>query len=315
VTFLEKLDTADLEKLLSAMIMSREVIDDSKNERLIEKIRLFDRTALIKYGYDGNLKHESLIYKTFLEKNYQVPKVLSNNNIGGMNILALEWIDGEHPDFSSPDHIELVFSTLGTWAASWSTNVKNYFNEFGEKFPNFSILSKLLNDNRETLTKLLGENLIEFLTKECLEKGELVLKNIQRTSLTLDPGDISLHNFIINAKNEVYFIDFESCAIRPVIMLFEHIGEDYGSIPNTQGNIQLAIESFLNEWNNRSAKKMDWDDFLYSHLNARIYYKIGDFNYWINRILKDHDIPQTLEWINDGRKQMTELLLRLKHTA
>lgn len=294
--------------------MSREVIDVSKKERVIEKIHLFDRTALIKYGCDSGLKHESLVYKTFLEKNELVPKVLFNNNIGVLNVLALEWIDGEHPDFSSPDHIELVFSTLGKWAASWATNVKSYFNEFGETFPNFSILGKLLNDNREALIALLGVNLFDFLTKECFEQGELVLKNIQRTPSTLDPGDISLHNFIINDNNEVYFIDFESCAIRPVIMLFEHFGEDYGSIPNTKGNIKLAMESFVNEWNNRSAIKLDWDDFMYGHLNARIYYKIGDFNYWITRILQNRDIPQTIEWINNGRKQLTDLILRLKHT-
>lgn len=98
-------------------------------------------------------------------------------------------------------------------------------------------------------------------------------------------------------------------------MLFEHVGEDYGSIPNTPSNIILAMESFLNEWNNHSIIKMEWDDFVYSHLNARIYYKVGDFNYWIRRILQAQDIFQTLEWVNNGRKQMTELLLRLKHTT
>ncbi len=205
------------------------VIDDSKNERIIEQIRFNNRTALIKYGYDDGIKHETHVYKMLLGENEQVPKVLFNINIGTLNVLALEWIDGEHPDLNSPDHIKLVYTTLGRWASSWSNNVKSgYFNEIGETFSNFTILNKLLNVKPRYLTKLLGVNLIDFLTKECLEQGEIVVGNIQRTPLTLDPGDISLHNFIINANEEVFFIDFESCTVRPVIMLFEHIGEDYG---------------------------------------------------------------------------------------
>ncbi|GMK37599.1 hypothetical protein PCCS19_06530 [Paenibacillus sp. CCS19] len=188
-------------------------------------------------------------------------------------------------------------------------------NDFGEKFSHFSILASLLNENLETLTELLGVNFIDFLMKECLEQEGHVIKSIQRTPLTLDPGDISLHNFIIKANKEVCFIDFESCAIRPVIMLFEHFGEAYDSIPNTQSNIKLAMESFLNEWNHLSETKMGWDEFLYIHINARIYYQIGNFIYWINRVLKGQDVPQTLEWITIGRRQITELLERLKHTA
>lgn len=313
---MEKIVTTELEKLLNARITDRVIIDDSKNERLIEKIRFNNRTALIKYGYDVGVKHETHVYKMLLGENEQVPKVLCNKNIGTLNFIALEWIDGQHPDLNSPYHIELVYSTLGRWAASWATSVKSgYFNEIGETYSNFTILNNLLNENRDTLTKLLGVNLIDFLTKECLEQAELVVGNIQRTPLTLDPGDISLHNFIINANEEVFFIDFESCTVRPVIMLFEHVGEDYSSIPNTPSNIILAMESFLNEWNNRSIIKIEWDDFVYSHLNARVYYKVGDFNYWLKRILHDQDILQTLEWVDKGRKQLTELLLQLKQTT
>ncbi|GMK37598.1 hypothetical protein PCCS19_06520 [Paenibacillus sp. CCS19] len=87
---MEKLVTADLEELLNAKILSKEVIDDSKNERLIEKIYLVDRTVLMKYGYDGGLKHESLVYTTFLQNNDLVPKVLFNTNFRGLNVLALE---------------------------------------------------------------------------------------------------------------------------------------------------------------------------------------------------------------------------------
>lgn len=205
--FLEKIVTTELEKLINEKITDRVVIDDSKNDRLIEKIRFNNRTALIKYGYDDGIKHETHVYKMFLRKNEQVPKVLINKNIGTLNILVLEWIDGEHPDLNSPDHIKLVYSTLGRWATSWLTNIKSGdFNEFGETHSNFSILNTLLNENRDILTKLLGVNLIDFLTKECLEQAELVVGNIQRTPLTLDPGDISLHNFILMRKKKLFLL-------------------------------------------------------------------------------------------------------------
>lgn len=126
--------------------------------------------------------------------------------------------------------------------------------------------------------------------------------------LTLNPGDISLNNFIINSNEKVIFIDFESCTVSPMITLVEHLGEDYESIPHKKSDIHLALKSYLNSWNKFAKVNIEWDDFVHCQLCARIYYNIGNFNYWIKRTLEDKNIEETLEWIKHGQEQLQLLL-------
>lgn len=94
-----------------------------------------------------------------------------------------------------------------------------------------------------------------------------------------------------------------------MITLVEHLGEDYESIPHKEWDIHLALKSYLNSWNKFANVHMEWNDFVHCQHCARIYYKVGKFNYWIERILEDKNMEETLEWIKHGEEQLQLLLL------
>lgn len=307
---MEQLTTTQLENIFKDKINSRTIINDSKLGRIIEKIEFLNRKALIKYGWDADLQKEISIYEEVLNnpEKYPVPKLLVRKKINNIHLLAIEWIDGIHPDFRNTIHIENVFTSLGRWAADWSHRIKyyNYINR--DTLSDFEDLDNLLINNKNTLINILGNPLIDLLNN-CSLQSENIIKNIEKMPLTLNPGDISLHNIIINSDEKVIYIDFESCTVSSMITLVEHFGEDYESIPHKKGDILLALKSFLNSWNKFSNVNIEWDDFVHSQLCARIYYNIGNFNYWINRILEDNNIEETLEWIKHGHEQLQLLLL------
>lgn len=307
---MKKLTTIQLEEIFKAKINRRQTIDDTKLDRHVERLEFPERNILIKYGWDTAIAKEISIYEKVLN-NYQqhpVPQLYLKKKVGDIYLLAIEWIDGIHPDFENTTHIEKVFTSLGRWAIDWSHIIKDYNYLKKEPFTNFEDLNHFLVNNRDILTHILGDSSINLLN-HCLLISRGIIENIKKMPLTLNPGDISLHNFIINDEGNVIFIDFESCTVSPMISLVEHLGENYESIPNKEDTVHLALQSYLNSWNEVAADEIEWDDFIYSQLCARIYYKMGDFNYWIKRILENKNVEQTLEWINHGKEQLQTLLL------
>lgn len=307
---MERLTNTQLENIIGEKINRREIIDDSKLGRIIEKVEFINRDVLIKYGWDEGLRKELSIYEKVLynSENYPVPQLLKSKKINGIYFLAIEWIDGIHPDFRKKNHIEEVFTALGKWAAEWSEQIENNRLMKRNSLSNFEVLNELLEKNQNSLTQILGNSLMDLLMN-CLSQSGRIIRNIEKTPLTLTPGDISLQNFIINTDEEVIFIDFESCTVSPMIMLVEHLGEDYESIPHSKSDIRYALTSYLNSWNRDSNKHFEWDEFMRCQHSARVYYKIGDFNYWINRILEDNNLEETLEWIKSGHEQL-EILMK-----
>lgn len=306
---MEKLDISQLENIIREKIYRRETIDDSKLDRIIEKVEILNREVLIKYGIDEDLLKELTIYEKILNSSndYPVPKLLISEKVDGIYLLALEWIEGTHPDFMKKNHIEKVFTALGKWAAEWSKQIENNRLIKRASLANFEVLTKLLEKNKSSLTPILGNSLMDLLIN-CLEQSDGIIKNIEQMPLTLNPGDISLNNFIINTNKKVIFIDFESCTVSPMITLVEHLGEDYESLPHTKNNIHIALKSYLNSWNRYSNTHIEWDEFVRCHLCARVNYKIGDFNYWIKRILEDKNMEETLEWVKHGQEQLEMIL-------
>ncbi|MBO1003997.1 hypothetical protein [Pseudogracilibacillus auburnensis] len=303
------LSNIDLENLINDRIIRRDIIDDTKGERVIEKVSLTNKKVLIKYGRDAGILNEVKVYENIIcaEKD-PVPKLLISKKLDNdTRLMVLEWIEGVHPDFSDSNDINLVFSSLGKWAGAWSYRIDNLQKEYEETLPNFKVLHSTLQEYEKTENNCIGKEIINLLNK-CLNYSEEVLEVINKSPLTLDPGDISLHNFIIDSSEKVFFIDFESTKVKPMIMLLEHLGEDYESIPHTLTNIRLAMQTFLNDWNKAAKESIGWEEFEYCQLCARVYYKIGKYNYWIKRILQGKNVQETMGWIKNDEHQMQELL-------
>lgn len=303
-----------LEKILNKKISERESIYPSDHGRIIEKLTTEDSKILIKYGDDKGLKNEIIMYNKILDADKNpVPKSIVCQKIGKeIFFLALEWVDGIHPDFGDANHIKKVFSSLGKWAAEWSVKIENFQEVPKVDLSAFSILSKLLEKHQSRLSNILGSTLIDMLY-QCISYQEVVIQNLERCPLTLDPGDISLHNIILNSEGKVIFIDFESCLVRPMIMVVEHLGEDYESIPYKKYDVEKALMSYLDAWNSFAKTVLTKEIFNQSHLCARIYYKIGDFNYWLSSIIEENHIEETKEWIDKGQRQLYELLKKLEN--
>lgn len=303
------ISTIQLENLFKDKVKSRNMIDNTKAGRIIECVEFLNRKILIKYGSDTALEKEAYIYQEILSKSkkYPVPKLLVKQKINDNRLLAIEWIEGIHPDFENKTHIEGAFKSLGKWAADMSSIVESNIEK--DPLSNFGILESLLKDYENKLTRIVEHPLIDLLN-HCVLQSESMIKNIKMTPLTLNPGDISRHNIIVTSDAEFTFIDFESYSLSPMVTLVEHLGENYESIPNKNSNVHLALKSYLNSWNEVVREKIDWDDFVHYQLCSRIYYKVGNFNYWFKRILEGKDSEQTLAWIKQGHEQLELLLLK-----
>lgn len=306
---MKPLATAQMENIFKDTITHRKTIDDSKDGRMIERVEFSNRKVFIKYGWDADVQREMNIYKKVLNNSKidPVPQLLVAKEINNYYFLATEWIDGIHPDFRNPIHIEKVFTSLGKWVAYRSQMLKDVDYIKRDVYSHFEVLDNLLRQHQKTLIPILGNPLIDLLN-DCMHRGKNIIQNIEKTPLTLNPGDISLHNCIMNSDEKVIFIDFESCTVSPMITLIEHLGEDYQSIPYTKDGVNLALRSYLNSWNQYANKNIEWNDFVYCQLCARIYYNIGNFNYWIGLILEDKNNEETLEWVSHGHEQLQSLL-------
>ncbi|GIN71343.1 hypothetical protein J14TS2_18180 [Bacillus sp. J14TS2] len=311
---MKELTINQLEGILNKKIIKRKSIYLSEHVRVIEKLTTEDSMILIKYGDDKGLKNEITMYNKVLSGSQDpVPKSFVCKKIDNdICLLALEWVDGVHPNFRDTNHIKKVFPSLGIWVAEWSVKIEKLQEVSKVELSAFSILNQLLEEHQLRLSNMLGSTLIDLLY-QCISYQEVVIQNLQSFPLTLDPGDISLHNIILNAEGKVIFIDFESCSVRPMIMVVEHLGEDYESIPYKKTDIEEALMSYLDAWNSLAQTVITKKKFNQGHLCARIYYKIGDFNYWITSIIEEHHIKETKEWIDRGEQQLYELLKKLEN--
>lgn len=315
---MKRMETKQLSKILSDGVIHRDIIDESKPGRIIEKIESTSRgTVLIKYGNDSGVRDEVMIYQTMnrLFESNLIPLVHISEQFGEeMYFLALDWIDGIHPDFTSPGDISVVFTSLGKWAANWSKLTDMFGDEYVSPLNQHQYLYKLLEKNKPILNKTLGRKTLDLL-HELVSKSDTIIRNLKKMPNTLDPGDISLHNIILKSADkdkETTLIDFESASIRPMVMIFEHFGEGYESIPYTDEGIALAMKSFFTEWNENSEAKIHWQDFKYSQICAMAYYKMGEYIYWIERILHGRKIEETMGWLNQDHKPLKNLMAKLE---
>ncbi|CAG9621296.1 hypothetical protein [Sutcliffiella rhizosphaerae] len=304
---MKHLNDKTLESFLKSRIINREIIDDTKQERIIEKITTKHGDVFIKYGQDIAIRKEIEIYETYFSspETLYVPRLLTSRYWDNSYFLALEWLDGIHPDFQNSSHVEKVFSGLGKWAANWNRRITE---KPPQHYTNFEELQDLLESYTHVLEEMIGQSLA--LLKDCLSRIEDIIKVMESTPLTLDPGDISLLNIFMN-EDEITFIDFESCKIGTMTSLVEHLGEKYQSIPHHSVHIQIALKSYLHAWNTTSNIHLNWHDFYYSQLCVRLYYKLGIYVYWIERIIRKNNIKATIEWINQDRDNLAALLENL----
>lgn len=104
--------------------------------------------------------------------------------------LALEWVDGVHPNFRDANHIKKVFSSLGIWAAEWSVKIKKFQEVPKVDLSAFSILNQLLEEHQLRLSNMLGSTLMDLLY-QCISYQEVVIQNLQSFPLYIS----TQHNF------------------------------------------------------------------------------------------------------------------------
>ncbi|WP_062109013.1 hypothetical protein [Bacillus niameyensis] len=259
------------------------------------------------------MRNEIIVYESVLNGNqHQVPAVIKAKEVENNEyFLALEWIEGIHPEFENKNHNEIVFTALGKWTAEWSKQIEVLSNIPKTELYDISSLEILLNKHSESLKHMFGNSLVTLL-QQIVSFQHIIIQHIEKFPLTLDPGDISLHNVLLDRKDKVNFIDFEYCSIRPMIMVVEHFGEEYTSIPYRQSDIDIALKAYVDAWNEHSNASIRWDDFARSHLCARIYYKVGSFLYWIKEIVGGDDSEEIKEWVKKGQEQLQELVNHFK---
>lgn len=308
---MKNIKTEQLVSILSNDIICREIIDDSKPGRIIEKIHCSSQKMFIKYGNDPGLRNEINTYQKmqYLSLN-KVPKIYVCEEIeNDFYLLALEWIEGSHPNFKDKYDISKVYSALGKWSSYWSKLIDKH--DWIE-FDHFVILDNIFKNHGRMIKKTIGTPIYDLLQR-LIMKSEFIISRIKKMPSTLDPGDISLHNILIkDGSGDVVFFDFESAGVRPMIMLLEHFGEGYESIPSSQEGIALAMQSYFAAWNHNSEKKIQWNEFMDSQICAQANYKVGKYVYWFMRIVEKREVEKTLEWIKLDYKNLNTLVIELE---
>lgn len=310
---MRRLENDELKFLLKEGIVGREIIDDSSHGRIIEKVTIKNYSMFVKYGVDDAIRQEIEIYHKFLtdHENLPVPQMILGHHLRNeCYIIALEWIEGFHPHFNHTKYIEPVFRTLGKWAADWNIKLEDDGFLKAHSLSYFNVLEQLITQHQQFLYEIIEESLT--LLKKCFRHKKIILDDIQSMPITLNPGDLSLHNIILDQDDNIFFIDFESCSVTSMVSLVEHLGQNYESIPHKSSHVKIALQSYLAGWNDHSTKYIHWDNFFYSQICARIYYNLGNFVYWIERIVKNINPEETLEWIKEGNEQLYTLLDELE---
>ncbi|WP_193726753.1 hypothetical protein [Paenibacillus guangzhouensis] len=269
--------------------------------------------VLIKYGDDQGLGQEVRAYERLRHfQSSNIPQVfVCEISSSGNTFLALEWIDGRHPDFTSERDIHSTYSVLGKWTAEWSDRVGGHDQLSQDTLDRFFAFNDMLVKHQELILTTIGVRLynqLQFITAN----QDFILHTMKRMPNTFDPGDISLHNTIIDHHGNVIFIDFEYASVRPMIMLFEHYGEGYESIPSTPERIELAMQAFLKTWNANASQPLTWEQFQCGQVCARCCYKMGKYNYWIKRMADERHREETLEWIKQDLAPLEELVRQLE---
>jgi len=309
----KRLSEAELEERLSEGVQERTIIDDTKQGRIIEKVQCASQVVLIKYGNDLGLRQEVRAYERLSRfQSTNIPQVLvCEISSCGNCFLALEWINGRHPDFTSERDIYNTYSVLGKCAASWSEHVE-IRHEFSQgAWDRFIPFNDMLKKRQELVLTTIGVHVYNQL-QYIAAKQDVIAHTMTLMPNTFDPGDISLHNTIISNHENVVFFDFEYASVRPVIMLFEHYGEGYTSLPSTPDHIVLAMRTFLDAWNGHASHAITWEQFRRAQVCARCCYKMGKYHYWIERMVDVKYREETLEWINQDQTQLQDLVRQLE---
>lgn len=311
VKLMKLLNNIEIEALVSYEVNYREMLDDSKPGRIIEKLVCGSKTILLKYGTDDGMKNEVRTYQQIGNFNANIPAVIFCEQINSLSILMLDWIEGRYPDFHDNKDIELYFHSLGRFAVESSNQFDDENFDYNKHLKPITELQFLLQKKEEFIKNTVGALAYDRM-QQLMAHKENILISIRKMPEALDPGDISLHNAkIAGDTGEVVLFDFESAAVRPLCMFFEHFGESYESIPSSEAGIHLSIQTFFRAWNTYANIQISWSDFMHSVIAAMLNYKAGNYVYWIRRIMSGIHDNETILWIKNDVQIVEKLLLEL----
>ncbi|WP_157272601.1 hypothetical protein [Paenibacillus daejeonensis] len=305
------MDNEVIETIVSDKITYREMLDDSKAGRIIEKIKCGSRVLVLKYGTDVGMKKEVQTYQQIGTLKLSIPSVIYCEQIDSLYLLVLEWIDGRYPDFQDNKDIQNYFYSLGRFAVETSFLNNNYFDFDTDELIHMTELKTLLQDQEELIKNHVGTFSYDMMQQLVAHKDN-IFQCIMKIPKALDPGDISLHNAKIHGDSgKVVFFDFESAVIRPLSMFFEHFAEAYESIPSSETGILLSQQTFFQAWNTYAIIQISWYDFRQSITAAMLNYKAGNYIYWIRKIMTDKEHNETILWLKNDVQILEKLLLKL----
>ena len=222
--------------LLGGAVVGREPLDDDRPDRILESVtwrRPGDRgetvrRALVKLGHGPDAARERLLYTVYLRPGTDaVPLLVGGREMDpGRHALALEWVDGSPPDFESGTDVANVFHQLGQWGASWAVRLIQKGGEpfaaahtsappdlteaaaaFVARMDTVDGLARRLAahargclGHRHLVTAAGGQPLEAALTGLNGNTGQLVAGIIAALPQTLDGGDLSLHNVLLDER-------------------------------------------------------------------------------------------------------------------
>lgn len=336
-------DNALLEKVLNVnkgQIERRQELYAQSADKMLEKVQYLDsqmhKTVLIKYGTAKILAKEMMIYNCILNQSGEMsPRLVGcGSSENGTHILALEWIEGTYPDFQTEAVVKKVFSELGAWAAYWSIRWNKMqdgldsglFNTSDGKWREYYQCMLQAVTTKNTILRFFkdlaamagkvepfvlavgGEYLRTFFQGLLGICGEELAEFLGRMPITLDPGNISKHNFILSTEDGgAYLTNFENAAFRPMILLLERLSEGYGAIPSGS-LVDIALEAYWQAWNQTHPLHIAWDDFYCSYCFSVIYSKCRNFYNWMEKIGSNKDVEVVTNWARQGAVELKEML-------
>lgn len=309
------------------------------DNRIIEEIELISNglctnKALLKYGTEANFFcKEILFYDALSTSTLSTPKPINYGKLSNqIYYIAVERINGRHPEFGNESEVKKVFWELGTWASTYNRKIREYYNGNIDHFFNSdsiewrSVFDSLIQDfnniqdNMILLFSKVAQTAIEVTkdiegihlnieeTFRLLDNSkEQITKRIMEMPITLDKSDITRDNILINA-NQVSFIDFESIRICPISIMLSHIGEPWRWLPRNE-YADLALKTFIDSWNNESDLQLNENIFLQSQICGRVYFKCELLEEWIRtNEIKDLNVRNNaIRYINELASLLPEI--------
>lgn len=295
-----KLITRETERKLDDRVVEFVTIENHKPQRIV-----------IKYGTEECIFNKEILYYQLLKiDEVRAPETYVIRQCeNGLFFLAIEMLEGEHPEFDNEIHVEKVYKELGKWAVAYYENINDpHMLEQWRSNPMWQKIESEHNSLYKSLINLFTRipmMIRSFVTEHQLAHNDVDLKLLSRLPLmarelidsiwqlpvTLDHGDTTVDNIILCRDGKVGFIDFQGISLRPTSIMFCSMGEPWNWIPNGRF-VEQAMRAFLHVWNNSSHQTISWETFYISYSAARIYFKCSLLDEWFTSTEMDNHLIQ-----------------------